>query len=85
MSQQKVDRYKEYKKNKAKILKREKMRNRLEALIAGLVVLAFAIWIGWSVYHNVTTTEETGSPVVTELNADAYTNYLSGLQNNFAS
>lgn len=87
MSQAKVDRYKEYKKNKTQILKREKRMRQLEMLIAALVLCAFAVWIGWSVYHNVTSSGEAtavaAEPIEVDMNA--YSDYVSGLQGTFTA
>lgn len=55
MSQAKVDRYKEEKRNRAKIIKKEKrqwMATKLGMYLVGLVLVA---WIGVSVYNGVTT------------------------------
>ena len=55
MSQAKVDRYKEEKRNRAKIIKKEKrqwMATKLGMSLVGLVLVA---WVGVSVYNGVTT------------------------------
>ena len=55
MRQAKVDRYKEEKRNRAKIIKKEKrqwMATKLGMYLVGLVLVA---WIGVSVYNGVTT------------------------------
>ena len=55
MSQAKVDRYKEEKRNRAKIIKKEKrqwMATKLGMYLVGLVLVA---WVGVSVYNGVTT------------------------------
>ena len=55
MSQAKVDRYKEEKRNRAKIVKKEKrqwMATKLGMYLVGLVLVA---WVGVSVYNGVTT------------------------------
>ena len=55
MSQSKVDRYKEEKRNRAKIIKKEKrqwMATKLGMYLVGLVLVA---WVGVSVYNGVTT------------------------------
>ena len=51
MSQAKVDRYKQEKKNRDKIIKKEK--RQLAAMKAGVSVVAIALvaWVGVSVYH----------------------------------
>lgn len=55
MSQAKVDRYKEEKRNRTKIIKKEKrqwMATKLGMYLVGLVLVA---WVGVSVYNGVTT------------------------------
>lgn len=54
MSQAKVDRYKEEKKNRQKIMKKEKRHEY--ALKAGGVILALVLigWVGYSGYHTFT-------------------------------
>lgn len=52
MSQAKVDRYKEEKKNRAKLIKKEKrqwMATKAGLSLVGLVLVA---WVGVSVYYN---------------------------------
>ena len=51
MSQEKVDRYKEYKANKQKIWKMEKRARRLEYIPALVVAAALLGWCGFSVYQ----------------------------------
>lgn len=82
MSQEKVDKYKEYKANKAKILKREKMMHRLEMGAIAVVCVAFIGWVGFSVYQK-TTENASGDAqqTVTELDATAIDEYLSSLEN----
>ena len=52
MSQKKVEAYKEYKKNKDKILKKEKRMRNLELGVIALVGVAFVGWFGYSVYDS---------------------------------
>ena len=54
MSQAKVDRYKEEKKNRQKIMKKEK-RHELVLKLCGLVVAVVVIgWVGYSGYNSFT-------------------------------
>ncbi len=87
MSQEKVDRYKEYKKNKDKILKHEKRMRQLEIGIAAVVAALFVAWFGWSVYHNVTKqdTETAQAAEAVEIDMNAYDTYVSGLQSGFTA
>ena len=52
MSQAKVDKYKEQKKNRDKIMKREKRERILAEVIVGVVVVALIGWAGDSFYQN---------------------------------
>ncbi len=51
MSQAKVDRYKEEKANRKKIMRREKIANKLRKCVVGLVAIALVFWIGYSAYN----------------------------------
>lgn len=53
MSQAKVDRYKEEKRNRAKIIKREKRQWAATKAGLSLVALVLVAWIGFSVYNGV--------------------------------
>lgn len=83
MSQAKVDRYKEYKKNKAKILKREKMIRRLEYLAMAAIAAVFVLWFCFSVFHKVETAGESETVAAKEINLDEYIDYVGGLQTSF--
>lgn len=50
MSQAKVDRYKEDKKNRKAIMAKEKRANMLRALAGGAVLVVLLGWIGVSAY-----------------------------------
>ena len=78
MSQKKVEAYKEYKKNKKEVIKKEKARKRLTAGIATLVVIAVIGWFGWSIYEKATYEEPDGSGVTVNMTEfDQYTNELT--------
>lgn len=51
MSQAKVDRYKEEKKNRKEIMAKEKRQRTLRVLAGGLVAVALVAWIGISGYN----------------------------------
>lgn len=51
MSQAKVDRYKEEKKNRKEIMAKEKRANKLRALAGGVIAVVLAAWIGVSGYN----------------------------------
>ena len=80
MSQAKVDRYKQEKKHRDKIIKKEK--RQLAAMKAGVSVVAIALvaWVGVSVYHGLqsedTTTAEKPSYTV---NTSSLDEFITGL------
>lgn len=76
MSQAKVDRYKEEKKNRKKIMAKEK-RIRIAGYTAGCLVIAAIIgWAGYSGYR----AYEANKPMETiYANLDSITDYMSSL------
>lgn len=79
MSQEKVDKYKEYKANKKKIWKKEKMMHRLEMSIIAVICIAFIGWVGFSIYDKAVNTDETLAANAVELDAGAIDDYISSL------
>ncbi len=85
MSQKKVEAYKEYKKNKDKILKKEKRMRNLELGVIALVGALFVGWFGYSVYDSAqkaakaSEAEAPAEVTTTELNLTDFTDYLNGL------
>ncbi|NCB92806.1 MAG: hypothetical protein EOM40_09645 [Clostridia bacterium] len=77
MSQAKVDRYKQEKANREKILKKQKLMHRLEMTAIAVVCAAFVGWIGFSVYDKVSQGDGTQETVV--FDASAVQDYISGL------
>ena len=76
MSQAKVDRYKEEKANRKKVMRKEKIANRLRKCAVAVVAAALVVWIGYSAYD----IYETNRPKQTaEINYDAIDNYQQGL------
>jgi predicted negative regulator of RcsB-dependent stress response len=51
MSQKKVDQYKNEKKNRKEIMRKEKTTARIEILVAVLIFAALIGWFGFSVYQ----------------------------------
>ena len=51
MSQEKVDRYKEEKRNSAKIIKKEKRQWMLTKVAMALVGVLLVVWVGVSIYN----------------------------------
>lgn len=79
MSQEKVDKYKEYKVNKQKIWKREKRIHRLELGCVVLLCALFLSWIGFSVYQKASQSDEAKTATAVELNVGALEDYFSTL------
>lgn len=81
MSQEKVDRYKQEKANRARIQKKEKRVLLLEKAAIGAVCLVVVGWIGYSAYGVVTRPKENAEQetVTTEMDINALDDYLSGL------
>ena len=67
MSQAKVDKYKEEKRNRAKIIKKEKRQWMATKAGLSLVALVLVAWVSVSVYNGVT------SPDSTDTNKPTYT------------
>ena len=58
MSTKKVEKYKEEKRNRAAIAKKQKKMHMIQIGVAGLICAAFVGWIGWSVYEKKTISAE---------------------------
>ncbi|MCI8483528.1 MAG: hypothetical protein HFH41_04225 [Lachnospiraceae bacterium] len=78
MSQKKVDRYKEEKANRKKIMKREKIKRSIATVCGTLASIAVIGWVGYSAYGYFHKQEEK-NPVQTEIDISALNEYLSGL------
>lgn len=50
MSQEKVDRYKQEKANRKKIMKKQKVSNALRKCVVAAAALLLVVWIGYSAY-----------------------------------
>ena len=80
MSQKKVEEYKEYKKNKKDILKKEKMMKRLEIAIALIVAAVVVGWVIWSVAFKAKSSDTTvEAEAVTYFNVDDFETYYESL------
>lgn len=76
MSQAKVDRYKEQKKNRKQEVKKQKRKKAALKVVGVLVCIAIAVWIGFSGYN----TYQKNRPIeTTQINVDATQNYLNSL------
>ncbi len=88
MSQKKVDAYKDYKKNRTKILKKEKRMRKLEYGAVGVVLALIVFWAGFSVYRNIDNNikaeEAEAAAVLTEVDYNSYMNYISGLSSGYS-
>lgn len=78
MSQEKVDKYKEYKANKAKIMKKEKMVRRIEIGALALVVVAVLAVVGVSFFIEKNDSTNVNA-TVTEMDATALDEYITSL------
>lgn len=77
MSQAKVDKYKQEKANRQKIMKKQKRMHRVEMTAIALVCVLFLGWVGYSVYDKVSSGDGTKETVV--FDAGAVQDYISGL------
>lgn len=79
MSQEKVDRYKEEKKNRQKIMKKQKIQSVAFKAAGLLVALVFVGWIGFSIYQGVTANSAAKSNTysVDTAAVDEYLNQMS--------
>lgn len=81
MSQAKVDRYKEDKRNRDKIIKKQKREWMLTKLGLSAVGLVLVAWMGVSVYNGITTdtSEETVERAAYSVDTTALNDYLIDL------
>lgn len=76
MSQEKVDRYKQEKANRKKIMRKQRVMSIVRKGVLTLAALALVAWLGYSAYDMYESGKER---VVAEVNYDAVTDYLNGL------
>ncbi len=81
MSQKKVEAYKDYKKNKKEILKKEKRQAKIEKGVIAALLIVFVGWFGVSLYQTATRPAESEETAVTatEVNMTDYVDYVNGL------
>ena len=80
MSQKKVDKYKQDKANRQKIMKREKVLRRVEITVAAVVLAALRVWFCIAVYRNSQEKAlENADTVTTSLDLTEVDSYLNGL------
>lgn len=77
MSQAKVDKYKQEKANRQKIMKKEKRMHVLEMSAIALVCVLLAGWVCFSIYDK--TTDSEGSKETVVFDAGSVQDYLTGL------
>lgn len=76
MSQEKVNQYKEAKKNRKEIAKKEKQKAMAAKIGVGAVLVILIAWIGYSA---VVTVQNAEGPAVT-VDTSAVTEYVNGLE-----
>ena len=76
MSQEKVNQYKESKKNRKEIAQKAKQKSMITKVCWGVVGAALAIWLGYSA---VVTIQNAEGPAVT-VDTTAVTEYVNGLK-----
>ena len=76
MSQEKVDRYKQEKVNRKQIMRKQKLMNNMRKGVLVVVALALIGWLGYSAYDIYESVKER---TVSEVNYDAVSDYLNGL------
>lgn len=77
MSQEKVDRYKEQKKNRKAIQARKKRNALISKICGGLVVLALAAWLGYSAVDSYQTKVNSSDVTVDTAAIDDYMNSMT--------
>lgn len=76
MSQEKVNQYKENKKNRKEIAKKAKRKSVVTKICLGLVGAAIVVWLGYSA---VVTIKNAEGPAVT-VDTSAISEYVEGLE-----
>ena len=75
MSQEKVNQYKESKKNRKEIMKKDRQKAMIAKVIAGVAGAVLVAWLGYSA---VVTVQNAEGPAVT-VDTTAVTDYVNGL------
>ena len=76
MSQEKVDKYKQEKANRKKIMRKQKVMRIVRKSVLVVAARALVEWLGYSAYYIYDSGKER---VIAEVNYDAVTDYLNGL------
>ena len=77
MSQEKVDRYKQEKANRKKIMKKEKAANAARKCVVGLAALLLVGWVGYSAYGTYKSNEPKESVEIDYTALTEFSNNLS--------
>ena len=77
MSQEKVDRYKEQKKNRKAIQAKKKRNALISKICGGVVVLALVAWLGYSAVDSYQTKVNSGDVTVDTAAIDDYMNSMT--------
>ncbi|MEE1031313.1 MAG: hypothetical protein U0L12_04150 [Ruminococcus sp.] len=77
MSQVKVDKYKEEKANRQKIMKKQKLMHKVEMGLIALVAVVFIGWVGYSVYDKAQ--DKAAETATIEFDNTAVTDYINNL------
>ena len=85
MSQAKVDKYKEEKKNRDAIIKKQKRNMKLGTAAFAIVCVLFVGWFGYSLVDRATRPDENAESVVTEWDVNSYMDYRSGLNTYYST
>lgn len=75
MSQEKVNRYKEEKANRKELMAKEKKKQAMMKIGAGVVALALVCWLGYSVYDMASRPDTS----TIEMDTSALDSYLSSM------
>jgi uncharacterized membrane protein len=86
MSQKKVEKYKEYKRNKEQILKREKRIRAVEFGVIIVICCVFVGWFGYSIYDSAVQAKKNSAvpAEIVEIDMNAYRDYVDGLSSTFS-
>ena len=83
MSRRKVEAYKEYKKNKETIIKKQKRNRIVEIILVTLVAALFFGWVGYSAYRSSVRARE-AEVTETVVDFSPYSDYLETLNLDFS-
>ncbi len=78
MSSEKVNQYKDAKKNRKSIQKKQKMEKIIAQILTGVVCAAVVVWIGWSGYHYFT--KDKAGTDAQNVHISVLDDYINGLE-----